>query len=917
MSARPDSSAAPFDVLALLPPADGTGALPAVLADLPTDLPASVLIGPSLGREVPLVEFLRRHTPLPVDWAANGAVLQPGHVYVSPPRMLLEVRPSGRCAVTPPEGELRSERPLDRLLASLAVSFGPRVLVVILAGPGQGGVMGARALRGVGGTVLVGDPATADPAELLRAVAEAGVVDRVLPLGDLGRAIADLLAGRGLLPPGEAAKVSSESEGQAFLLALSDALRPLVDPVAVQGEACRLLAEQLDVDRAYYVEVDEAAGVARVARDWVRGGAPSLAGEHRISDFGWSVAILRRGEGHVIADTQTSDLVPPQDRPASAGLGIIACMGTPLIKKGRLVGALCVTASRPRVWQESEVKLLREVGERIWAAVERARAEDALRESEAKYRTLFDSIDEGFHIAELIHNEVGKAVDYHILEVNPAFERVTGFENAAGKLGSEISPNAESYWLETFDRVARTGEPQRIEAYNDDTQRWYLAYISRVGEAGSRQVASVFDDITERKRRELNTALLDEIGKKLSILSTPDEIIQTVGARLGEFLQVSGCILADVDEAKGETAIHYGWNTADVPSLRQTFRLADYFTEEFTRASRAGETVIVRNTARDERTNAEACARLQLGGFVTVPFHRHGRWTANITVTSREARDWRADEIQLLQEIASRVFPRIERARAEEALRVLNATLEERVEERTRRLADLNAELGTLITRTARNLEVPVGYLSRFLDPGRPVDLLVELPPHAPSALQDELARLRGVSQDLRQLARLEDQHLNRDLLPLGELFAEVRAAAAGSRAEWLIQPLPIVRGDRALLRQALEVLLTFTLSETRGARYVDVSSQEVEGEVWVTVQDDGIGLTGEEAATLFDLVVRTEQAVPLLPGSGLVQVRRILARHGGWAWAEARINGGRVVLAFPRDESVRELEALFRQDER
>ncbi|HEY1189243.1 MAG TPA: chemotaxis protein CheB [Gemmata sp.] len=167
-------------------------------------------------------------------------------------------------------------------------------------------------------------------------------------------------------------------ERQAFLLRLSDAIRPLADPAELTGAACRLLAERLDVDRAYFVEVDEAAGVARVERDFVRRGAPALTGEHRVADFAWSVEILRRGECHVVPDVRTSPLVPPAERPAAVAVGIVACMGAPLIKDARLVGALCVTADRPREWAAREVGLLVETAERIWATVERARAETAL-----------------------------------------------------------------------------------------------------------------------------------------------------------------------------------------------------------------------------------------------------------------------------------------------------------------------------------------------------------------------------------------------------------------------------------------------------------------------------------------------------------------------------------------------------------
>lgn len=170
-------------------------------------------------------------------------------------------------------------------------------------------------------------------------------------------------------------------ERQAFLLALSDAVRSLTDPEAIQSAACRLVGERLDVDRCYYATADEAAGIIRIAWDHVRGDAPSIAGEHRLADFAWSAEILRRGECHVLADTQAS--VPEASRPAFAALQIAACMGTPLIKNGNLVGALWVTHSTPRDWTGADLGLLREVAERIWSAVERGRAEADIRRKNA------------------------------------------------------------------------------------------------------------------------------------------------------------------------------------------------------------------------------------------------------------------------------------------------------------------------------------------------------------------------------------------------------------------------------------------------------------------------------------------------------------------------------------------------------
>src|SRR5215207_3647622 len=133
---------------------------------------------------------------------------------------------------------------------------------------------------------------------------------------------------------------------------------------------------------------------------------------------------------------------------------------------------------------------------------ERKRAEEALRESEERYRRLFDSIDEGFGVIEMLYDGQGRAVNYHILETNPAFGRMTGFTDAAGKTSLELNPDAEPYWFETLGRVAETGEDVRFESYAEALDQWFDVYASRVGGEGSRRLAIVFANITERKRAE-------------------------------------------------------------------------------------------------------------------------------------------------------------------------------------------------------------------------------------------------------------------------------------------------------------------------------------------------------------------------------------------------------------------------------
>ena len=135
---------------------------------------------------------------------------------------------------------------------------------------------------------------------------------------------------------------------------------------------------------------------------------------------------------------------------------------------------------------------------------ERKQAEAALRESGERYRDLFNSIDEGFCVIEMLFDASGKPADYRFLEVNPSFEKQTGLHAATGKRMREFAPHLESYWFENYGRVALTGEPMRFaDEAKELNNRWFDVYAFRIGGAESRKVAVIFSDSTERKHVEM------------------------------------------------------------------------------------------------------------------------------------------------------------------------------------------------------------------------------------------------------------------------------------------------------------------------------------------------------------------------------------------------------------------------------
>ena len=133
---------------------------------------------------------------------------------------------------------------------------------------------------------------------------------------------------------------------------------------------------------------------------------------------------------------------------------------------------------------------------------ERKRAEEAFRKSEEKYRTLFNSVDEGVCTIEVLFDGNEKPIDYRFLEVNPSFEKQTGIHNARGRRMREIAPLHEEHWFDMYGKIALTGEPARFENQAVQLGRWFEMYALRVGEPTDRHVAILFKDITERKRAE-------------------------------------------------------------------------------------------------------------------------------------------------------------------------------------------------------------------------------------------------------------------------------------------------------------------------------------------------------------------------------------------------------------------------------
>ena len=132
---------------------------------------------------------------------------------------------------------------------------------------------------------------------------------------------------------------------------------------------------------------------------------------------------------------------------------------------------------------------------------ERKKAEQALRESEQRYRNLFESMDEGFASCEMIYDESDKAIDFRYLDMNPAFSKLTGLidKQIVGRTVKDLIPGIEPFWIETYDRIVRSGRSERIDNPVSGLNKHYEVYAWRTGD---KRFAAVFSDVTAHKQME-------------------------------------------------------------------------------------------------------------------------------------------------------------------------------------------------------------------------------------------------------------------------------------------------------------------------------------------------------------------------------------------------------------------------------
>jgi two-component system, chemotaxis family, protein-glutamate methylesterase/glutaminase len=186
-----------FELVALAASAGGLKALTDVLAALPADFQAALVVVQHLDprHRSLMAEILGKRTPLRVREACEGDMLKPGIAFIAPPNHHLLVNAGGVISLTQTELVHFVRPSADLLFESAAASYRERAIAVVLSGSGRDGAMGVKAIKKMGGTVIVQDETTSEFFGMPGAAQQTGMADFVLPLHEIAPALQTLVKG--------------------------------------------------------------------------------------------------------------------------------------------------------------------------------------------------------------------------------------------------------------------------------------------------------------------------------------------------------------------------------------------------------------------------------------------------------------------------------------------------------------------------------------------------------------------------------------------------------------------------------------------------------------------------------------------------------------------------------------------------
>jgi PAS domain S-box-containing protein len=647
----------------------------------------------------------------------------------------------------------------------------------------------------------------------------------------------------------------------AYRIALTDVLRAIADPVVIQREAARLLGEHLNASRVYYGQAVGDGCAVSVRADYCVEGVSSIVGRHCLDDcVSVAMAELHAGRTLAISDISIDDRLSQEgeDRKPLARAFVL----TPLVKEGRLDAALGVHQIEPRAWTRDEIALIEETAERTWAAVERAQAEAALRQSQSDFIRAQEVGQIGWWRLDTTRNVLTWSD-----EIYRIFGVLKGTQLSYETFLALVHPDDRAYVDEKW-RAGLRGEPYDIQhrIIADGHIKWVRekAYLE-LDETGSlRGGFGIAQDISERKRSEealqkseaCFRAVFEHAATGITIADLDGRLIQTNPA----FRRLLGYERHELDGVAFAELVH--------PD------------------DRAANLLAVRRLREEELPTCEIENRyLRKDGKVV--------WVHKFISLLHDARGAPSHFVALVTDVT-------ERRRMEDALRESDQRKDEF-------LATLAHELRNPLAPISNALHV-LGRLGAPPEMEKLIGLIRRQVIHL-IRLVDDLMEVSRISRGKVELRRqpVDLAAVIGQAIETSEPFVE--AGGHELRVELCAEPL-IVGGDSVRLAQVFANLVNNAAKFTPPGGRIELTMEARAGEAAVRVRDNGVGISSEMLPRVFDLFSQAERRLDGVNGGlgiGLALVRSLVELHDGRVEASSAGlgRGSEFIVSLPLTESV------------
>jgi PAS domain S-box-containing protein len=622
---------------------------------------------------------------------------------------------------------------------------------------------------------------------------------------------------------------------------------------------------------------------------------------------------IRTGELQRSDDTFTD---PRIGHNAYQELGIRSLLVVPLRDEHRTLGVLKVVSPQPRAFSERDAKALRLLGGLMGAALghaaafegRQARLEErtrALQESEQRFKQLVDAAQEGIWVAD------DRGV---ITYVNQRLADLLGYTNGTllGRpvydfIDADSRPGARRS-LSRRGPSASHSQDVRFRR-RDGSQLWGLVSSSPILGKDGVLVGTVgmVTDITERKRSEDQLrrsadrlTMLHDMDQAILAAQSPAEIARAALGRVRRMVPCQRCTVSLFDFGQGQAQLIAGYAGGSLLPPA-SMPLSDLSPPE---ALRRGSV----RQVEDLKTIPSPPPQLRLllaegmRSMLSVPLLVEGEAIGEISLASSTAEAFDAEHRDIALEVATPLAIAIQHARLGEEMSRHRSELERRLAERGASLRATTAELESLLYSISHDLRAPlrqlIGFSRQLLDEsGQRLD---PAGLHYAERIHEAADHMATLVEDLIGLSRIGRQDLIRREVKLATLVEDVvngfSLPTDGRVIDWQVEELPTVQCDPALTKIAVTNLLSNAVkfTRTRQRATIRIRPVQVDGQVGLAVQDNGVGFKMAYAGKLFGMFQRLHRPDEFEGnGAGLAMVQRIAQKHGGRVWAESEPDAG------------------------